>query len=453
MDELDLEPDPELPREAAEDLSGELHLHRLLLDDRRDPERRRQQNPRRIPESQRELLHERRPLSAEADLEIDHMNHPRSGHGFQNRLICCEIRELGDRREVGEFLVGADLLQGFERGEADLGGGEEERFESFFEVERSSLERFPDRAELIEPRQYRVRERGIVRFEAFRSMDQLFELQAIEEGALELRVGGKVGSFARGIEEEGIRRGQNGRTEIRDGEMGGIEGFEVGERKKVGVWAFGRGKMGNALEVGGRIVLFSREPKHGVVPFLDGEEGGRVVRKRAGHGRNSGGGFRPTGGGGGAGAEVEDGGGLVAGRGGDRRGGIQGGIGGGKCVGERFRAGELVVLSGVYERFHEFFGSFVEEREIEMEGWFWQLEGKEMRRGEGREKKKESRNRRSFSLLLGNRNRKAFSSLSLEAFYLCVRGHVWMVWYDMVWPCMHVMMMLISIVVGGNMMT
>lgn len=81
---------------------------------------------------------------------------------------------------------------------------EEERFDSFFEVEGGSLERLSDRIEelLIEPRQYHLRESEIVRVDAFSCLDQLLELKPIERGGGGGGDLGKIGSFDGWIEDE-----------------------------------------------------------------------------------------------------------------------------------------------------------------------------------------------------------------------------------------------------------
>lgn len=102
----------------------------------------------------------------------------------------------------------------------------EERFKGFFEVEGGSLERFSDRIEelLIEPRQYHLREREIVRVDAFSCLDKLLELKPIERGGGGGGDLGKIRSFHAWMEDEII--GMDGVREI-----GRIE-WVVGRRER-----------------------------------------------------------------------------------------------------------------------------------------------------------------------------------------------------------------------------
>lgn len=85
-----------------------------------------------------ELLHERRPLTADADVEVDDVDAGRAGELFEESLDGGEVGELEDGGDFREGLEGAELEDDVERGGErgrGRGRGEEEEVEGVTEVE------------------------------------------------------------------------------------------------------------------------------------------------------------------------------------------------------------------------------------------------------------------------------------------------------------------------------
>ncbi|VAI11248.1 unnamed protein product [Triticum turgidum subsp. durum] len=101
----ELEGHPELGGEVGEVLVDELQLQRVV--------RRRQHQcghlERGAGAALRQLLHQRRPLLADADVEVEHVDAAGAAELVEHGLHAGEVRELEHRGELGEGLVGAEL--------------------------------------------------------------------------------------------------------------------------------------------------------------------------------------------------------------------------------------------------------------------------------------------------------------------------------------------------------
>ncbi|WVZ09989.1 hypothetical protein V8G54_014519 [Vigna mungo] len=137
--EVDLDANPEFESKLPQVFAYQRALDGVLFgNDGGDSEKRRFRGLLRY------LLHERSVLDPKADVEVDNV-HEGARSVIENHLVGGEDREHWDRRDSGEGLEGSDAMHDFhQRGNPGrpVRTGEK-RLESFFEVKRCALERFP----------------------------------------------------------------------------------------------------------------------------------------------------------------------------------------------------------------------------------------------------------------------------------------------------------------------